>query len=76
MLGTAGKVPQKVCAAADEYLWQQYKAGADVAPAALSFPTEQERSNYRSNLLPHCGGPEEAIGADSLRCWVSIMMTF
>ena len=42
LLGTAGKVPRKVCAAADEYLRRQYKAGADVAPVALSFPTEGE----------------------------------
>ena len=42
LLETAGKVPRKVCAAADEYLRRQYKAGADVAPVALSFPTEGE----------------------------------
>ena len=42
LLETAGKVLRKVCAAADEYLRRQYKAGADVAPVALSFPTEGE----------------------------------
>ena len=43
LLETAGKVPRKVCAAADEYLRRQYKAGADIARRAL-FPPRRRRA--------------------------------
>ena len=58
LLEITGKVPRKVCAAADEYLRRQYKAGADIAPVALAFLTEGEEQFQKqlSASLRRSGG--------------------
>ena len=42
MMESGGKVPRKVCAMVDDYLRRHIKAGARIALAALSFPSERE----------------------------------
>ena len=59
LLETAGEVPRKVCAAADEYLRRQYKAGADVVPVALSLPPALNRAKAQHACVlcpPERGG--------------------
>ena len=49
MMESGGKVPRKVCAMADEYLRRHIKAGARIALAALSFPSEREERLRRQS---------------------------
>jgi hypothetical protein len=47
VLESAGKVPRKVCSAADEHLRRLIKAGADYALVSLSYPTEREEQQRK-----------------------------
>ena len=49
MMESGGKVPRKVCAMVDEYLRRHIKAGARIALAALSFPSEREERLRRQS---------------------------
>ena len=39
-----------------------------------SLSPQKERSSCRSNLQPHCDGPEGASEVYSLKCWVNTKM--
>ena len=76
LLETAGKVPRKVCAATETSICGGNTRRAPMSRPSRSLSPQKERSSCRSSLLPHCGGPEGAIEAGSLRYWVSIMVAF